>query len=50
MAVFGELCARCGNVRTPKEFEGLPICEDCKLTIQAHREDKRGGLLDRPEL
>ena len=39
--MFGKHCARCGDTRTKKEFEGLPTCEKCELEIQADREETR---------
>ena len=39
--IFGDHCARCGEKRTKKEFEGLPTCEKCQLEIGAEREDVR---------
>jgi ribosomal protein L37AE/L43A len=40
-ALFGELCARCGTVRTKKEFDGIPTCDPCKLKLEAKTEDLR---------
>ena len=39
--IFGEKCIRCGKNRTRTQFEGVPTCDDCKLTIDAKREHTR---------
>jgi len=35
MSLLGEKCARCGQRRTRREYEGLPTCEACETTIAA---------------
>lgn len=35
MSFFGQKCARCGQRRTRREYEGLPTCETCEKSIQA---------------
>lgn len=39
--LFGERCVRCNEKRTKSEYEGMPTCEACELTIEADREEKR---------
>ena len=35
MSLFGERCARCGNRRTKREYEGVPTCESCEEELRA---------------
>lgn len=35
MSLLGEKCARCGQRRTRREYEGLPTCEACEKLIEA---------------
>ena len=35
MSFFGEKCARCGQRRTRREYQGLPTCETCEKLIEA---------------
>ena len=39
--LFGQRCMRCGKKRTRSDFEGVPTCEQCELTIAADREENR---------
>jgi Zn-finger nucleic acid-binding protein len=42
----GEPCARCGNRRTSREFEGVLTCGECELAIKAEREDRMDCVHD----
>ena len=42
----GEICARCGNRRTRREFEGVPTCSECELAIKADREERMDCVHD----
>jgi len=42
----GEPCARCGNRRTSREFEGVQTCGECELAIKAEREDRMNCVHD----
>ncbi len=42
----GELCARCGNRRTSRNFEGVLTCGECELAIKAEREDRMNCVHD----
>jgi hypothetical protein len=35
MSLMGDKCARCGQHRTRREYEGLPTCEPCEELIEA---------------
>jgi ribosomal protein L37AE/L43A len=35
VSFFGPKCARCGQRRTKREYEGLPTCETCEKLIEA---------------
>ncbi len=37
---LGNECKRCGQRRTNREFEGLPTCSACELSIRAEREER----------
>ncbi len=41
MSALGEWCARCGTTRTPDKLGEMPICEECRLTLLAHQEERR---------
>jgi hypothetical protein len=36
----GSDCARCGQYKTTREFEGSPTCSPCELSIRAEREER----------
>jgi hypothetical protein len=35
VGMFAGKCARCGQRRTRREYEGLPTCEPCEKLIEA---------------
>lgn len=42
----GEPCARCGDRRTNRKFEGVLTCGECELAIKAEREDRMNCVHD----
>jgi len=54
MGLLGDKCARCGERRTRREYEGLPTCESCEQTIeakiQAAKEQTRKCPVDSAEM
>jgi hypothetical protein len=54
VSLFGEKCARCGQRRTRREYEGLPTCEACETLIEAKiraaKEQSRRCPLDGAEM
>lgn len=46
MSIFGEPCSHCENRRTRRKFEGRPLCANCRLQVQAEREEKRACPVD----
>jgi Transcription factor zinc-finger len=54
MSLLGEKCARCGERRTRREYEGLPTCEACEELIEAKiraaKEQSRRCPLDGAEM
>ncbi len=46
MGLLREKCFRCGEKRTKKSFEGVPICDSCELKIKAEREEPRYCPID----
>ena len=45
MSLLGDKCARCGERRTRREYEGLPTCEVCEDLI----EEIVGEIVDETE-
>jgi ribosomal protein L37AE/L43A len=54
MGLLGDKCARCGNRRTRREYEGLPTCEVCEdlieTKVRAAREQTRKCPVDGEEM
>jgi len=54
MGLLGDKCARCGERRTRREYEGLPTCEVCEelieAKIQAAKEQSRQCPIDGAEM
>jgi Transcription factor zinc-finger len=54
VSLLGQKCARCGQRRTRREYEGLPTCEACEKLIEAKvraaKEQIRRCTLDGAEM
>jgi hypothetical protein len=54
MSLLGDKCARCGERRTRREYEGLPTCEVCEdmivAKISAAKEQTRKCPIDGGEM
>lgn len=48
--LFGERCVRCDKLRTKREFEGLPTCDECELKLRTIQEPRRRCPVDGGEM